>query len=47
VEDYEELLDAAGRDALSRVRQAAQRMGFLIDDMLTLARVEHHGSASI
>ena len=37
VEDYGKLLDQPGKDALRRVRQAAQRMGSLIDDMLTLA----------
>jgi signal transduction histidine kinase len=37
MEDYQERLDEPGRDALRRVRQAAQRMGSLIDDMLTLA----------
>lgn len=37
MEDCQELLDETGKDALRRVRMAAQRMGSLIDDMLTLA----------
>jgi signal transduction histidine kinase len=32
-------LDAEGRDCLKRVRAASQRMGQLIDDLLTLSRV--------
>lgn len=39
IEDYAKGLDAKGKDALNRVRAAAQRMGHLIDDMLTLSRV--------
>ena len=39
MEDYAELLDDMGKDYLSRVRAAAQRMGNLIDDMLKLSRV--------
>lgn len=39
VERYGSLLDERGRDYLSRVRAAAQRMGLLIADMLTLARI--------
>jgi signal transduction histidine kinase len=38
-EDYADRLDAAGVGYLQRVRQAAQRMGLLIDDLLQLARV--------
>lgn len=38
-EDHAEELDADARDLLARVRAASQRMGELIDDMLTLARV--------
>jgi signal transduction histidine kinase len=38
-EDYAERLDEAGRDYLQRVRQAAQRMGHLIDDLLRLSRI--------
>lgn len=38
-EDYADRLDAEGHAYLTRVRQAAQRMGLLIDDLLSLARV--------
>lgn len=38
-EDYRDKLDDEGRDYLNRIRNAAQRMGALIDDMLELARV--------
>jgi PAS domain S-box-containing protein len=37
--DYPHCLDARGQDYLERVRAAAQRMGRLIDDMLSLSRV--------
>ena len=39
IERYETQLDDRGRDYLRRVRAAAQRMGVLIADMLTLARI--------
>jgi PAS domain S-box-containing protein len=39
LEDYHDRLDEAGRDYLIRVRQAAQRMGDLIDQLLRLARL--------
>jgi two-component system, NtrC family, sensor kinase len=39
LEDYSDRLDAKGKDYLSRVRMAAQRMGELIDDLLQLSRV--------
>jgi PAS domain S-box-containing protein len=39
LEDYEEKLDAGGKDSLHRVRAATQRMGILIDDLLNLSRV--------
>jgi PAS domain S-box-containing protein len=39
VEDYGDKLDAEGRRYLARVREAAQRMAELIDDLLTLSRV--------
>jgi len=39
LEDYEEKLDAEGKDNLHRVRAATQRMGVLIDDLLNLSRV--------
>lgn len=38
-EDQAERLDDAGRDALRRVRAAAQRMGTLIDELLNLSRL--------
>lgn len=37
--DYGDKLDERGRDRLERIRAAAQRMGHLIDDLLTLARI--------
>jgi PAS domain S-box-containing protein len=36
--DYQDVLDARGRDRLQRVRAGAQRMGALIDDLLQLSR---------
>jgi signal transduction histidine kinase len=39
LEDYEDVLDAEGRDYLQRIRAASQRMGKLIDDLLGLSRV--------
>jgi signal transduction histidine kinase len=39
VEDYGDRLDDQGRDYARRVRAATQRMGELIDDLLTLSRV--------
>ncbi|HEY0190494.1 MAG TPA: ATP-binding protein [Kofleriaceae bacterium] len=39
VEDYGDRLDVEGRRYLTRVREAAQRMAELIDDLLTLSRV--------
>jgi PAS domain S-box-containing protein len=38
-EDYAPLIGEEGRDALRRVRAAAQKMGNLIDDLLTLSRL--------
>src|SRR4029079_5663658 len=38
-EDWGERLDEAGQDHLARVRNAAQRMGRLIDDLLQLFRL--------
>ena len=38
-EDYGALLDAEGREHLSRIRKAAQRMGLLIDEIIELARI--------
>lgn len=39
LEDYESDLDDTGKNYLSRVRTAAQRMSALIDDMIKLAKV--------
>ncbi len=39
LEDYDDKLDDTGRDYLHRVRAATQRMGQLIDDMLTMSRI--------
>jgi signal transduction histidine kinase len=38
-EDWGDRLDAVGQEHLARVRNAAQRMGRLIDDLLKLSRV--------
>ncbi len=38
-EDYSEQLDETAHDYLQRVRNGAQRMGILIDDLLQLSRV--------
>lgn len=39
LDDYGDVLDAEGKDYLSRVRNSARRMAELIDDLLALARV--------
>lgn len=39
LEDYSDKLDAEGKRNLERVRAATQRMGALIDDLLSLSRV--------
>ncbi len=39
MEDYYDKLDEEGRDYLKRIRSATQRMGKLIDDLLTLSRL--------
>jgi signal transduction histidine kinase len=39
LEDYGPKLDATAHDYLTRLRGGAQRMGFLIDDLLLLSRV--------
>ena len=41
-EDYYELLDDEGKRNLQRIRQNAQRMSSLIDDLLQLSRVSRH-----
>jgi len=38
LEDYSARLDEDGRDSLRRIRAASQRMGLLIEDLLTLSR---------
>ena len=43
LEDYTDALDANGRDFLQRIRNATQRMGQLIDDLLALSRVTRSG----
>ena len=42
MEDYAGQIDETGRNYLQRVRSSAQRMGMLIDDMLSLSRVMRH-----
>ncbi len=39
LEDCSRQLDETGQDYLYRIRSATQRMGYLIDDLLTLSRV--------
>ena len=39
LEEYNDKLDSTGRDYLKRVRNGAQKMGLLIDDLLKLSRV--------
>jgi PAS domain S-box-containing protein len=39
IEDYADKLDEEGRDSLNRIRAASQKMGVLIDDMLSLSQV--------
>jgi PAS domain S-box-containing protein len=45
VEDYGDRLDAEGQRMLQRVREQAQRMSVLIDDLLALSRVTRHDLA--
>jgi len=42
LEDFAEALGPEGQRHLRRVREAAKRMGELIDDLLQLARIERH-----
>ena len=42
LEDYANVLDDTGKDYLQRVRNGTQKMGELIDAMLTLSRVSRH-----
>ena len=39
LEQYQDQLDARGKDYLNRIRQSAQRMAKLIDDLLNLSRL--------
>ena len=39
LEEYNNQLDAEGKDYLNRVRSASQRMGQIIDDLLSLSRI--------
>ena len=39
LEDHAAMLDADGKRCLDKIRRATQRMGHLIDDLLTLSRV--------
>ncbi|MGE5432630.1 MAG: sensor histidine kinase [Syntrophomonadaceae bacterium] len=39
LEDYSYILDEQGKNYLNRIRNASQRMGTLIDDMLNLSRL--------
>ena len=41
LEDYSDRLDETGRGFLERIQAASERMGVLIDDLLTLTRVSH------
>jgi PAS domain S-box-containing protein len=43
LEDYSAQIDETGRNYLQRVRAGAQRMGILIDNLLTLSRVTRAG----
>ena len=40
--DYKDILDEDGKNYLIRIRQGAQHMGQLIDDLLSLSRVSKH-----
>jgi light-regulated signal transduction histidine kinase (bacteriophytochrome) len=39
LEDYSDKLDENGKNSLARIRAASQRMGALIDSLLTLSRI--------
>lgn len=45
LEDYADKLDEQGRDYLLRIRNASQKMGGLIDDLLKLSRLTRHDMA--
>ncbi len=42
LEDYADRLDDIGKDYLLRIRNASQKMGALIDDLLKLSRLTRH-----
>jgi light-regulated signal transduction histidine kinase (bacteriophytochrome) len=42
LEDCPEIMDATGRDYLTRIRRGAQRMSMLLDDLLKLSRVSRN-----
>lgn len=42
VEDYYDKFDDSGKNFLNRIRAACQKMGVLIDELLTLSRVTRH-----
>lgn len=42
LEDYTDKLDEQGKDYLQRIRNASQKMGALIDDLLKLSRLTRH-----
>jgi PAS domain S-box-containing protein len=42
MEDYSEKLDREGKDYLKRVKNAAQQMSDIIDDLLKLSRITQH-----
>ena len=43
LDEYQDVLDQQGVDYLNRVRNASQRMGRLIDDLLALSRINRSG----
>lgn len=43
MDEYQDVLDQQGVDYLNRVRNASQRMGRLIDDLLALSRINRSG----
>jgi light-regulated signal transduction histidine kinase (bacteriophytochrome) len=45
LEDYSDKLDEEGKDSLSRIVAAAEKMGWLIDDLLNLSRLSRAAMA--
>lgn len=41
-QDYGPQIDESGKDSVTRIRRAAQRMGGLIDDLLNLSRISRY-----